>query len=184
MKIGDRVRVTGPDDNGFVDHIGTEFEITEAWRDDDVMKFSSTGVPWFPESSLERVVEEEVQKITLDEAAQMVSSAIAASMGDIIEFGLKQPTSKDDPDELNYDSLVSRIRALEKWQRKHDLEMPSRSSADSIEVGDWVKITSTPDKLIAKVSDVRFGCYINGRWYPTFDLRKLSDEEIARRLNR
>ena len=57
MKIGDRVRVVGPDDSGFEDLIGTEFEIAEAWKNGGVMKFSAIGVPFFPESSL-RLVED------------------------------------------------------------------------------------------------------------------------------
>ena len=178
MKIGDRVRVVGPDDSGFEDLIGTEFEITETWKyHDGVTRISAMGVPWFPESSLGRVVDEVAPTINV--------------------------TSHD------YNRLISRIQALEKWQMEHDLEKSSRfprteqvcvEMADLavLKAGDWVEVKQggKHEGQCFKLLEVgRSNCFkimcaeitcdgpmVEEWWYVPSALRKLSDDEIARRL--
>ena len=152
------------------------------------MKFSAIGVPFFPESSLELV-----------EAS---------------------------PAERDYDRLVSRIQALEKWQMEHDLEKSSRfprteqtteKRLDALEqhdidsairisrlesgkanenpepelkVGDWVKIDFPghfQHGTIFRIIQIDSGDCMDTSGELFWDmryLRKLSDEEIARWLNR
>ena len=153
MKIGDRVRVVGPDDSGFENLIGTEFEIMETWKCGDVTRISTMGVPWFPESSLERVVDE-----------------VAPS---------PNVTRHD------YNRLISRIRALEKWQAEHDLEKSSRflRTGQPIRVGEIRDFADTrpvhvemADLAVLKVGDFRSLKAIRGLVQASVGPETTSDE--------
>ena len=61
MKIDDRVQVIGRDYNGTTNNLDDIFEITEIRKDNNVLKMSCPGKPWFPESSLKLITDEKIK---------------------------------------------------------------------------------------------------------------------------
>jgi DNA repair exonuclease SbcCD ATPase subunit len=199
LAIGDRVRVVGPDGGDSNEFLGTEFEITEAWKNGGVMKFSAIGVPFFPESSLE-LVEEEKPKLSFSYCPDTtdIERAIGAAKEQLYRLSFIETSEEvndrlaaiekrqDEQREAN-DKIRHRLHELERDQ----LELKKAShynflSGPELELDQlMVRIQALEkwqvehDLAAQKPQTIHMSAYIDPE-----AIRKQVLYEIARRLNR
>jgi len=184
FKIGDKVRIVGPS-TAMYEFIGVEFTIDETrFACTGEMVYSSSkwingmGLPWYPASSLVLVRDEEIYRLdAIEGAIELIKEWMD------LQMGINKDVNK---------AIEKIVKCLENDDRPNCLDITKKQMCDVVSnksemrVGDWVEvICNWPGKKIFKIHAIHeWGISDReGSYHSHVFLRRLSDEEIARRLN-
>ena len=205
MKIGDRVRVVGPgkDEYNLPSYV---FEIAQLRVTADGLEYSANGFPWFPEESLELVEEEKAARtmsVSFCVDTTEIERAIVDAKEQLSRFAFVEVQDRLAAIEKRLDALESRLQALDdahdescrafRAHIRENLPICKEEPANpepELKVGDWVEIDFPghfQHGTIFRIIKIDSGDCMDTSGELFWDMRylhKLSDEEIARRLNR
>ena len=209
LAIGDEVVIRGPTDKGNDLYRAGTFVITgKVYSPGSGFIFSGDGLSeWWPDSSLRKISNSdkiELSKETKAKIRAVIESAILVAPDRLADIEKQLADLKEafqEKDEYDTDvrdhqtkvntGLLVRVHDLEAWKKSFD---PIPDPGSELQVGDWVVVTGKTSlnedgnqgRIFRIASRNGHSGNFSGQneaWYAARDLRKLSDAEIAARLN-